>query len=60
MATELTFDTGIPDFDSLIVVDGLGVCQLRKFFEDGDVLLYMGNGRMFRVNGKYRWRYVSY
>lgn len=53
-----SFNTGIPDFDSLIVVDGIGPCQLRSFYEDGDVLLYMGGGRMFRVSGALGWRYA--
>lgn len=55
----ISFNMGIPDFESPIVVDGLGLCQLRKFFEDGDVLLYMGSGRMFRVNGRNLWRYAG-
>jgi hypothetical protein len=53
----ITFNTGIPDFDSLIVVDGIGLCQLRRFYEDGDVLLYVGGNRMMRVGGSHRWRY---
>ena len=60
MAKSITFNTGIPDFESPIIVCGLGLCQLRKFYEDGDVLLYMGSNRMFRVNGKYKWRYANY
>lgn len=52
------FDLGIPDFDSLIVAEGLGPCQLRAHYENGDVLLYMGSNRMFRVAGSKRWRYA--
>ena len=55
----MTFNAGIPDFDSAIVVDGLGLCQLWHFYENGDVLLYMGSNRMFRVNGKHKWRYAN-
>ena len=58
MGSAITFDTGIPDFTSLLVVEGLGLCQLRSFYEDGDVLLYMGSNRMFRANGKHKWRYA--
>lgn len=54
-----TFSLGIPDFDSMIVVDGLGLCQFRRFYENGDVLLYMGGNRMFRVGGDARWRYAK-
>ena len=53
-----TFNLGIPDFDSLIVVDDYGLCQLRHHYEDGDVLLYMGSNRMFRVPGSCSWRYA--
>lgn len=55
----MSFDMGIPDFESLIVVEGLGICQLKHFYEDGDVLLYMGGNRMFRVSGKNKWWYAS-
>jgi hypothetical protein len=55
-----TFNLGIPDFDSLIVVDGYGPCQLRHFYENGDVLLYMGSNRMFRIGGSAQWRYANY
>lgn len=54
----MTFDLGIPDFDSLIVVENYGVCQLRHFYENGDVLLYMGGNRTFRIGGSVRWRYA--
>lgn len=53
-----SFNLGIPDFDSPIIVDGYGLCQLRHFYEDGDVLLYMGGNRLFRVSGSNRWRYA--
>jgi hypothetical protein len=53
----IPFNTGIPDFQSAILVEGLGLCQLRHFYENGDVLLYMGGNRMFRVSGSNRWRY---
>jgi len=55
--SSITFSTGIPDFTSVITVDGLGLCQLRRFYENGDVLLYMGGNRMFRVAGTYKWHY---
>lgn len=55
----MNFNTGIPDFKSLIVVEGYGVCQLRHFYEDGDVLLYMGGNRQFRVSGSNRWKYAK-
>ena len=55
-----SFNCGIPDFQSVIIVDGLGRCQLRSFYENGDVLLYMGANRMFRVAGTYKWRYSNY
>lgn len=54
----ISFNTGIPDFDSLILVDGIGPCQLRHFYENGDVLLYVGGNRTFRVDGGKRWRYA--
>jgi len=47
-----SFNTGIPDFESIISVDGYGLCYLRKFYENGDVLLYMGGNRMFRIGGE--------
>lgn len=56
----IAFNMGIPDFDSTIIVAGYGPCQLRKFYEDGDVLLYMGGNRMFRVPGTSQWRYARY
>ncbi len=55
----ISFDTGIPDFKSVIIVAGYGPCQLRHFYEDGDVLLYMGGNRMFRVSGSNRWKYAK-
>jgi hypothetical protein len=55
----MTFNAGIPDFKSVIVVEGYGVCQLRHFYENGDVLLYMGGNRMFTVSGSNRWRYAK-
>jgi hypothetical protein len=54
-----SFNMGIPDFESMIIVEGFGLCQLRSFYEDGDVLLYMGGNRMFRVSGSNRWRYAN-
>jgi hypothetical protein len=54
-----TFDCGIPDFDSMIYVEGIGPAQLRHFYEDGEVLLYVGGGRTFRVSGSHRWRYAG-
>lgn len=54
----IQFNTGIPDFESLIHVEGYGVCQLRRFYENGDVLLYMGGNRMFRIEGSAKWKYV--
>jgi len=53
-----TFNLGVPDFDSLIIVEGYGPCQLRAFYENGDVLLYMGSGRQFRISGDTQWRYA--
>ena len=46
----ITFSMGIPSHDP-IIVEGLGLCELRYFYEDGDVLLYMGGNRLFRVSG---------
>jgi hypothetical protein len=57
--TMITFNCGIPDFIRMIYVEGYGVCQLRNFYENGDVLLYMGNNRMFRIGGHNRWRSVT-
>lgn len=54
-----SFNTGIPDFESLIMVEGYGICQLRHFYEDGDVLLYMGQNRHFRISGRNQWRYAN-
>ena len=53
----ITFNTGIPDFDSLIQVEGYGIGQLRTFYENGDVLVYCGKNRNFRLPGETRWRY---
>ncbi len=53
------FDTGIPDFDSMILVEGYGYGQLRRFHENGTVDVYMGNGRTFTVPGGTRWRYST-
>jgi hypothetical protein len=53
-----TFNLGIPDFESMIVVEGYGLCQLRHHYENGDVLLYMGSNRNFRIGGSARWRYA--
>lgn len=55
----MTFNCGIPDFQSVIIVEGYGPCQLRRFYENGDVLLYMGGNRQFRVRGSNRWRYAA-
>lgn len=54
------FDTGIPDFDSLIIVKGCGYGQLRDFHENGTVDVYMGAGRTFTLPGSARWRYARY
>lgn len=54
----ISFSTGIPDFDSLILVDGIGPGQLRGFREDGTVDVYVGHGRTFRLPGSARWRYA--
>jgi hypothetical protein len=56
----MNFNTGIPDFDSMIIVDGIGPCTLRHFYEDGDVLVYVGGNRQFRLPGSSRWRYARY
>lgn len=55
----ISFNTGIPDFDSLIFVDGYGLAQLRHFYEDGDVLIYIGGNRSMRISGKTQWRYAQ-
>jgi len=55
----MTFNAGIPDFTSVIIVEGYGPCRLRHFYEDGDVLLDMGYRRLFRVSGGNRWRYAG-
>ena len=52
------FNLGIPDFDSVIFVEGYGVCQLRRFYENGDVLIYIGSGRNMRIDGSTNWRYA--
>jgi hypothetical protein len=54
----ISFNTGIPDFDSLIRVEGIGPATLRRFYENGDVLVYVGGNRQFRISGQTRWRYV--
>lgn len=54
----LTFNLGIPDFDSVILVDGIGYGQLRRFHENGEVDVYMGHGRTFTLTGSSRWRYA--
>lgn len=53
-----SFDLGIPDFDSLIMVEGYGLCQLRSHYENGDVLIYAGANRSFRIPGETQWRYA--
>ena len=55
----MTFDAGIPDFESLLVTD-YGLAQLRHFYEDGEVLLYVGGNKHIRVPGKTKWRYANY
>ncbi len=54
----MVFDTGVPDRS--LIVTPYGVCQMARFHENGQVDLYMGNGRTFTVSGKTRWRYLSY
>lgn len=53
-----TFNMGIPDFTSLIMVNGYGLSQLRHFYENGDVLIYVGGNRSFRISGSSQWRYA--
>lgn len=53
----ISFSTGVPD-DSMILVDGIGLGQLRFFHEDGTVDVYMGAGRTFRLPASARWRYI--
>ena len=59
MALWTTFNTGVPASSPMIEVDGYGLCQFRLHYENGDVLLYMGSNRMFRIPGSNRWRYVE-
>ena len=54
-----TFNTGVPASSPLIEVDGYGLCQFRLHYENGDVLLYMGSNRMFKIAGSNRWRYAE-
>lgn len=55
-----SFSMGIPDFHSLILVEGYGYGQLRGFCEDGTVQVYMGFGRTMTIPGEARWRYCNY
>lgn len=54
----MTFNTGIPDFRSVIMVDQVGYGQLRSHHEDGTVDVYMGAGRTFTLPGSARWHYA--
>lgn len=53
----ISFNLGVP-CSVPIIVEGYGLCQFRKHYENGDVLLYMGGNRMFTVAGSNRWRYA--
>lgn len=55
----MTFNQGIPDFDSVIIVEQIGPCQLKHFYENGDVLIYMGSNRTFKISGAHHWRYAA-
>lgn len=55
----ISFDTGIPDFHSLIVVEGYGPAQLRSFAEEGTVNIGVGYGRTMTIPGATRWRYAK-
>lgn len=52
----IAFDTGIPDQDSLIEIEGYGSGHFVKTFENGDVLVHVGS---VRVPGKTRWKYAD-
>ena len=54
----ISFNTGVP-CSSPIIVEGYGLCEFRLHYENGDVLLYMGGNRMFRIGGHNRWRYAK-
>jgi hypothetical protein len=56
----ISFNMGVPSCFDTIIVEGYGLCQMRKFYENGDVLLYMGGNRSFRVSGKNLWRYARF
>ena len=56
----MNFNTGIPDFESVIIAEGYGRCHLKHFYENGDVLLYMGGNRLFTVPGSTRWKYAGF
>lgn len=53
----MTFATGIPDFKRLIITP-YGPATLKAFHENGEVDLYVGSGRVFRVPDSTEWRSV--
>lgn len=53
----ITFETGIPDFDRLIVTP-YGLATVRRFYENGSVDIYIGGGRTFNVPASTSWRSV--
>jgi len=55
-----SFKTGNPaGAPTVIFVEGYGLCQFVKHFENGDVQIYVGGNRMFRIADSNRWRYAK-
>lgn len=51
----MTFDLGIP---SGLVVTPYGLATVKFHHENGEVDIYVGYGRVFRVPGNTKWRPV--
>ncbi len=55
----ISFNMGVPTGRVAIVVEGFGLCLFRKHHENGDIDIYVGDGRTFTISGTSRWRYAK-
>lgn len=55
----ISFNLGVPTCEAPILVEGYGICQFRYHYENGEIDIYAGNMRTFRVPGSTRWKYAK-
>lgn len=54
----MTFSAGLPDMDSMLLVEGYGYATFVRHHENGTVDIRLSSGRVMTIPGETQWCYT--